>query len=408
MLEAVIRVRLRLTLMCIVLLFILSVPAYASPVSVEDFGAVADVEISGDLEYKAIRLTPEIYAATQENLADIILCSGDEIVPYFINSSELASDVSKAVYEMTLSDSFVKDGYRYFDYELESPQENDIRATSLQTSTTDEFVKQIELFGSYDGLVWDKTADEKLYNVSGNQQLAIQFYTGQKYTHYRLKIPESRDKLAFQRVWLEYNAETITRLDFIDKIKPEFSVNEDNKTTVISLKGIRHLPISGIEIDTGDMFKRDVNVAGFRQTLYNLRFGDEKYKNLTISLSGYKSMSDTLEIHINNGDDSPIKINSITVSYLSDELIFKDPGGNVKLYFNNIQTSLPPQYDIGSYNEYIIAQGYDTLHIGQIKQLAPESEKEDKFDYGLILNITIALVAVVLAYLIIKRLHGLR
>lgn len=133
--------RLESAFTCVALALALSISAYAAPASAKDFGAVADVEISGNLEYKAIRLTPEIYAATQKNLADIILCRGDETVPYFINNSKLVSDESRDVYEMVMSDSFVKDGYRYFDYELESPPENDIRATSLQMGTTDEFVK---------------------------------------------------------------------------------------------------------------------------------------------------------------------------------------------------------------------------------------------------------------------------
>lgn len=392
--------------LCAALVLVLSFPVHAAPAFAKDFGAVADVEISGEHEYKAIRLTPEIYAATQENLADIILYSGDETIPYFINNSKIISDTSKTIYEMTMSDSFVKDGYRYFDYALTSPQENDIRSTSLQTSTTDEFVKQTELFGSYDGLVWDKITDEKLYNVSGNHNLEIPFYTELKYTHYRLKIPEGQDKLSFQEVWLEYNAETVTQIDYIYEINPEFSVEEDNKTTVISLSEIKHLPVASIEIDTGNMFKRNVSVAGYRQVLYNLQFGGEEYKNLNIPLPDYKSKSDTLEIRIDNGDDSPIKINSVTVSYLSDELVFKDPGGgNISIYFGNEQVSLPPQYDIGSYREYIINQGYDTLHIGKTEQLAPEADKTEKIDYVLIFNITIVFVAVVLAYMIIRRLR---
>jgi hypothetical protein len=78
------------------------------------------------------------------------------------------------------------------------------------------------------------------------------------------------------------------------------------------------------------------------------------------------------------------------------------------LYFGNEQISLPPQYDIESYKEHIIAQGYDVLNIGKTEHLSLESDKMDKYDYGLIFNITIILVAVVLAYLIIRRLHKTR
>lgn len=392
--------------LCALLLLLCPVTVFAESFPPGGFTAVADIQLSGSKEYKAVAITPEIYAATNENLADVMLIANDTMLPYFINNSQVVTNASNKIYELKQTGTFLKDGFRYYDCELLALEQNDILATSLNFATGDEFVKQAELFGGYDGIAWEKVTDEKLYNISGNSNLKFSFSSGQKYTHYRIKLPEEKQGIVFERMWLEYNTETVTRVEFSNKITPEFTVSEDGKVTVITVSSVKHLPLAGIEIDTDTMFKREVSVLGSYDTLYNLMFDGEEYKKLDMRLNGEKSDSGDLEIRIYNQDDMPLNIKAVTVEYLCDTLVFKAPeSGDVKLYFGNADIVSCPRYDIESYKEYIITDGYDIVTIQTVSRLSHETQEQDKVNYSFIFNATLIIVAVALIIIILKKIQ---
>jgi len=66
----------------------------------------------------------------------------------------------------------------------------------------------------------------------------------------------------------------------------------------------------------------------------------------------------------------------------------------------------PKSYDISNYKEYILDEGYDILNIREIVEL-PRKEPETKppeYDYKLIFNISIILVAVIMAVIIFLKI----
>lgn len=155
-----------------------------------DFSYSASIENSGNKKYKSVRLTSEIYNNIQGNMADLELYSKEnEPIPYLINSSEDSDFILNTVYEMKEINSFVKDNYFYFDYTLKTPQDEDVTASSIQVETENKnFAKEVEIFGGYDNVKWEKVQEDIIYNVAGNKKLEIAFDGIKKYTHYRFKI----------------------------------------------------------------------------------------------------------------------------------------------------------------------------------------------------------------------------
>jgi hypothetical protein len=187
------------------------------------------------------------------------------------------------------------------------------------------------------------------------------------------------------------------------------SVRQDGKTTVIVLDGIRNLVLSEIEIKTDDMFKRNVYVNGYTYTLYNLVFGSGSYRDLIVPMNEYLYLSDQLEILIDNGDDAPIEIDSVSVSYQAYDAIFQNTRSPVTLYFGNDAISEPPRYDIINYKEHILAEGYGISVVGEIFEQSIESSKVPSTpDYTMLFNIIIVVVAVLLAVLLIIRLKKVK
>lgn len=375
------------------------------------FLSSGQIEITGTKKYKAVKLTPQIYNNTNENLADIMIYdSKNEAVPYFINSYTENSSETKITYPMKLINSFTVDStnekFYGVDYTLVTPQKNDILATSIEVETDNKnFAKKLELLGSYDGNSWETVQSDILYDVDGNKKLEIFFSGAKKFTYYRFKMLNNLEQIAFSSVKLNFNNITKQKESFIATIYPQFNVEEVGKTTVIKISGLKHVKVDSITIETDSMFKRSVSFDGsVSKVLYNLSFKDIAYKNTTLSLNSNKITTDIAELRISNGDDKPIKINKIEVKYLQDELVFDGSmGTSYTIKFGNAETIFPPSYDIVNFENDIIAEGYDTLEIKDIKTQAPEAPKPI-YDYKWIFNLVILLVALVMGIVIILKL----
>lgn len=388
---------------------VLFVVLFSSSVYALDFAYTARIENAGSKKYKAIRLTPRIYNNIGSNMADLVLYDENgEPVPYFINSFAESEFEAKKSYTMNLVNSFVKGEDYYFDYTVENLPDEDVIATSIEIKTgKDGFAKRVEILGSYDNINWEKVQDDILYNVDGIKKLEINFDAVKKYTHYRFKIPNNLEKISFSSVELRYNIVYHEKEYFSETINPEYTVLEQENKTVVKINGLKNLKLTGITLKTDSTFKREVSFDGrASKTLYNLNFNDTQYTDLTLPVEHYKVDSDTSELVINNKDDKPINIQGIEVKYLFDELVFE--GSSSKEYvlkFGSNEISTPKSYDISSYREYILDEGYDILNIKEIIGEPPKAtENPPKYDYKLIFNISICLVAVIMAVIIFLKI----
>ncbi len=421
-----------------------------------NFSSSGVIKNIGEKKYKAIRITPEIYNALNYNLSDIMIYneSKNEAIPYLINSYSEAANTLVNKYDMRLVNSFLKDNYFYFDYRLARNKDSDragnkdkyggmdsdILATSIELETkTINFAKRVELFGGYDNIHWERVADDTIYDVGGNKKLSITFKRPEKYTHYRFRLSNNLEKLEFEKVWLSYNETTKTQDYYVDEIKPEFSTDKRDKKTLIKIKGLQNIRIKSIEIQSDDMFKRTAYFAnGKNKTIFNLSFNNTSYKDTLLEFDGYKnsnfnkskendfgdsnSNSDNNGIDINNDnnyltitiddkDDKAIAIKSIIVKYYFDEIIFdggngdasKNNNNNITLKFGNPAIVEPPKYDISNYKELILKEGYDVVLVDEVKTVVTEAQKQE-YDYKLIFNVVVSIVAVVLGIIFLLKL----
>ncbi len=376
-----------------------------------DFTYSAEIANHGENQYKAVRLTPEIYNNISENMADIMLYDNkNEPVPYFINNFTESKESAHKSYEMKLVNSFVKDDWFYYDYALKKAVTEDVMATSIElTSDSTSFAKKLELLGGYDNLHWELVQEDTIYNVDGNSKMVISFDDSKKYSYYRFKLLNNLEKVSFSDVTLNYDKTLKNEEYFNETLSPEYFTEERDNKTVITLKNMKNLKLNKITLKTDSIFKRSVNFSGsMSKVLYNLEFKNIKYQELTLPLNSYINVKEEAEVIIENHDDKPIYIIGVEVEYFADELVFKDPEtDSVTLKYGNNEINVPKSYDIASYKDRILSDGYDILSIKNINKTAVSSPiDKPPLDYKLIFNIVLIIIAIVLGFIIIRKLKS--
>jgi hypothetical protein len=387
-------------LLCFVIIcFTLQLPVFAHE---------ATIPGSGDHKYKAVMLTPEICAAANPSLSDLLITgSNGQALPYFIREWAQSTASHAQSYPMSLINSYEKDGEFTFDYKLTSIPNHDIIATSIAVNTDHSgFAKTIELYGGYDNIHWEKVMDGSLYSIDGKSNLELPFPQPQKYTHYRFILSNNLEKIEFSSVQLQYTAQTVEQNYFTETANPVFTVETKDKSTYVQFSGFKNLRIMDISLRTDSIFKRMVslNELGVRKELYYLAFSGTTYSDLTLPVNMI-SKSDELTIVIANGDDREIDIKGVSVTYCLPEIIFEGDGSaQYALTFSGDTSKTAPVYDVVAYKDDIIASGeYDTLTIKSVTFDEPTQEPEMK-DYTMIFNVVIIAIALLLGFVVFLRL----
>jgi len=362
---------------------------------------------SGNNRYKAVRITPEIHNYANRDLSDLrIKDSAGEYVPYFIRvGGKSESETVGQQFSMSLINAYTKDDNFYFDYVVTDIPQHDIIATSIKLSTSySGFAKNISVYGSYDNTNWEFVKNDSLFSVDGKAKLNIEFDKIQKYTHYRFRLNNNLEKITFDSVTLNYSFVTQERFYFIEEIHPVYTIEEKDNLTHINIEGLKNLRLAEIIIDTDSMFQRNASALGVRKELYNLFFNEASYTDTSLTFKQQVSNDDILLMIIQNGDDKPININGIIVRYYADELVFEDRGcDNYTLLFGADGSIKAPDYDIVRYMEEIIKGEIDQLRITDVF-LVESGGSREQYDFTLIFNIAVIIVAVILGVVIVLKL----
>ncbi|MCL1804999.1 MAG: DUF3999 domain-containing protein [Clostridiales bacterium] len=367
----------------------------------------AKLALAGDSRYKSLRLTPEIYNASNDDLSDLLIIdSAGESVPYFIHTGYRRAYASREAYPMVLVDSYVKDDCFYFDYKLAAPRSGDAVATSLEFATPSAgFAKEVALYGSYDNIYWEFVQNDKLYSIDGVTKLSIEFAQARKYTHYRLMLANNLERISFDAVSLVYRVEISEESNFIESLEPAFTVGSGGRATNIAISGLRNLRLYDVTIHTGSMFKRYARTPhGVGKELYNLSFSGMSYTDTAIPLNWSISHDDEYVVILDDGDDKPIAVDSITVRYYADEVVFEGKAGeSYILEFGRDASKRAPVYDIERYKSDVLRGPIDKASISEILY-APEQGAPAR-DYRLLFNIVIVAVALLLGAVIVLKLR---
>jgi hypothetical protein len=372
------------------------------------FAHNADIEIKGENRYKSLRLIPQVYNASHSRLFDLLIKdSGGENVPYFINSNLKETNTERETWLMVSVDSYTKDDNFFFDYKLAEERSSDTIATSIEFTTRNTgFAKSVDVSGSHDGLNWDFVQSDTLYSVEDKSKLEINFVRPQKFTHYRIRLGNNLEQIFFQTVNLVYSTTMNEETWFIESLVPNYTVESENKKTKIIIEGLKHLRLCDLVIETDSMFIRNVTApGGIQKELYHLSLNGALYNDTTLPLNRYVSRDDTYTVTIDDADDRPITVKTITVRYYADDLVFEGRAGETyTLEFGADSVRAAPVYDIGRYKNEILKGPVDRLSQGPIRYTEPAPEQKI-IPNKIIFNIAVILVALLLGVLIVLKLR---
>ncbi|MCL2045409.1 MAG: hypothetical protein FWG88_03380 [Oscillospiraceae bacterium] len=389
------------------IIYLLCVVYMLCSLTIYAFAYTADIETSGNNRYVAVRLTPTIYNNGNENLSDILIKDRfGQNVPYFIHQGSSNTLTNTEKYTLELINSYLYEDYFYFDFKLAEELNRDIVSTSLVfTSRDTNFAKDINLYGSYDDIHWEFIQRDSLYSIDNKSKLTIDFIQAQKYTHYRLRLGNNLEQISFTTAQLVYNFDLYEDSYFLGTIEPEFSIENGQQETIITIEGLKNLRLCDITIVTDSMFQRSVSTSlGTRKELYHLSFNDNTYSDTTIQQNWRISRDDELVLTIYNGDDRPINISKIVVQYYAADIVFeKQAGETYTLEFGADPSKRAPVYDISRYSEEILKGNLDRGFINNID--FSEIEIPQPRDYKAVFNIVIIVVTLLLGTAIVFRLR---
>lgn len=377
--------------------------------------------------YKAVYLDEHIYRYTKGDLSDIrIIDNNGEFVPFYLyNKYLVTSNIKNREYKSKEILSFTKNKDSYYDFEIIMIDENtDIIGNKLLIDINkDDFFNEVEVFGSYDNEKWDFIKLDKIYRVKEAEKLDVVFDDSFKYRYYRIVFKNDTSSDYIKSFKLIMDEKEIEYEEYRKTKKIEYEILSNNKETIININNEDRLKINNIAILSNDDYKRNY-ILYFKNdedgSFNDIKYGEiyrinlEKFSaennNITLDNVYEKFIKfDTIRIKIINNDDKPINIEDIKINYFVDKIVFKgDKNNTYQILFGNKDTK-KPTYDIESYKHEIekeiqkVCSLSNLLKNAAFKENSNDNEQGD-INYKLILDITIALISVILVILIIRKI----
>lgn len=376
----------------------------------EDWLSAKEILTTGTSPYQSFFLDGDVYRYAKCDLSDIrIIDKNGEFVPYYIKKGYLEEEQSEINYNSHLTDSFRKNNDTFQDFEM-IPLQNDIDIigdTLLFTLSTKDFLKQVDIYGSYDGLQWQFMITDTLYRAGGNTKQSILLPGPQKYRYYRIKLKDNVEGIVVENLILSHTQREIRNEGYRQTTRLPQTVENIDKKTIITFNNTSHIKIISVDFEIEDNHQRTYQL--FTESgqitfgeLYRLQFQDKDIINTTINLS--QPVTDTtFSVHINNRDDKPLQIKDVAVNYLIDKVVFRDVGASpYTLYFHNPE-AVKPSYEIEQFRNLIENEDQGIASLGKLTHFRQEEEKEPpRFDY--LFNIVIGMVSIFLVLLLARQL----
>ncbi|MCX7708620.1 MAG: hypothetical protein N2484_02095 [Clostridia bacterium] len=395
-------------------------PALAAEANLQPWKYFKEVRVEGANKYKAVYLDEDVYRDAQPNLEDLRIADSEgNFVPYYLENSYSYPVREKETYTATRIGSFVKDNDAYVDFKVQPARENsDILGSRLAFFVSEQkFLKTIDLYGSFDGVNWQYIMKDSLYKVDNISKTEVDFKEIQKFSFYRVKVPNNLEKIDINGLQVVYNYFEKRENSYEKAVPIEYEMKNEAQHTELTIKNSNKLKIKKVNLDIEGIFNRSYSVytgqgdefmpAGISGELYNLHFKDLDISDTSIETGSYPLSSESIRVKIVNMDDKPLKIKGIQVQYYVDKIVFEDTGSKpFRLYYGNTETKRPV-YDLEKYKEHIEKEQQDTCSLGtstrQVKTKSGEPEKRS-MDSGRIFNIIVIIVAAGLIFLIALKL----
>jgi len=376
-----------------------------------------EIQVSGDNRYQAFFLDDLIYRYAASDLSDLrITDQSGKFVPYLIQRGFETGKIVESIDHTILQKGFPKKNDLYFDFKvlLSGPNIDPVGSVLRFDLPNLEFLKEIEVLGSYDGKRWEHLAYDQLYRVQNLVKDEVDLGQSEKYSFYRIKVLNDPEQLAIGGLAVVDRSCNPKWSDFEKETKLKYSVKQESKSTAITLKNPNRLRIKQILIKADGNFKRayqlvngpDENIIQKTGEIYNFKFKDCAVSKTEIDLSGNPYSNPTLIVKITDNDDRPLKINEIAIKYYIDKIIFENvESKSYRLYVGNPE-AVKPEYDLEHFQSYLEKEAQDLVRVENCKanHSARASEKNSQ-GFKLAFNIIIGVVAVLLIIFIVKKLN---
>jgi hypothetical protein len=387
----------------------------------EEWGYAKPIQSVSTSEFSQLFLDGEVYAHAQTDLSDLrIVNKAGEMVPYYIvkgysveaqQQTEYASRrVSKSVVELDT----------LLDYQVERGSELvDIEGNLLELALPAQlFLKKVEVYGSHDGKQWSPLASDYVYRTEDMEKSYIDLGSIQKFSYYRLKVLDNAEGIEFASMKLLHNIFGSTWKEYQKSVELEYTSVAEGKETIVTLRNDQHLRIKRLTVEAEGNYRRtyrltnsegrSLTVEG-KPELFRLNVGGSSISGNDIRVAGQPLHEAQITLRIQNGDNAPLKLLSVTAEYVIDKLVFESKAGEAyELRYGN-PLAVAPQYDIASFRTQIEKGNPAPAELGaEIVRGQPKSGKEPEtawYQSKLTFNIVIGVVSLALIILLVAKLN---
>jgi len=358
------------------------------------------IKITGKSAYKQFFLTEDIYENSKNNLGDIrIIDKNGKEVPYVIESGkEQEKHSEKIVARAKIDEVLTKKDKMEFIVKFNSDSSlKDIIGNRLELIPSKNFYTEYTLLGSNNGTDWEQITSGEIYKTPDKANLTIEFLE-KRYEFYKIVTPLDKGNI-FSEAILKLSNNEAGKLKTVGK-KLDYIVEQEGKNTILKIKS-KFLPLKNIVLDVNDEFQRN----------YTVRSGDNFYaegiiskvgekSNLIINLENVPKLSEII-VEIQNGDNSPLKINEVTGNYVPDRIVFRaTEGEDYKITFGD-ESLDKPEYDIAEFADSIKER--DEVLVGKLEKSEGNNISKSK-DYMVYYNVFIGFVVIVLIGFMVRKI----
>ncbi len=390
----------------------------------ENWSFTKDIAVSGNDLYASFYLDKDVYKNANSDLSDLRIVNEEgKFVPYYIVKANEDMKLHESYYASNKIFEFEKDNATYFDYKIVKTDNNlDVLGSSLRfTISTENFMKNIDIYGSFDGVEWDYIQSDKIYKIDNIIKEEVFLKDILRYEYYRIKIPNNLEAVSIKDLKLLYSKYALSKNTFEGKTRLSYSIETKDSQTTIKINNDSRLSIIDIYLSIKENFNRQYLVQSVISessnnlissgNIYNMQFKELSAVNTSISLINRPIKEQAFEIVILNKDDVELTIDNIEFTYQIDKIVFDSSKGNsFKLYFGNINSEKSPQYDIETYKTHIEGEAQGFCVLGDITELTSYNKEDRNSELNMkpIFNILLVIVSLILIIIILCRLKKTR
>ncbi len=400
-----------------VLLWILAVPVFAAE-NLDAWNYSAPINFEGSNKYKAFYLTEEIYEHALPGLADIrIVDAKGEYVPFYIQNGSNSLRENTIIYKSEIVQKLKKNNDSYIDFAIIPLKNNiDITGNSLIFALpSGNFLKHIDIYGGNDGNSWDYIGKDYVFRAEGREKNKVSIGNKRKYTYYRIVVLDNPEDIALEKMNLSNNYTDNQWNNFIKTAEVAYDVKTEKSDSILTIANKQRLTIKQVILEVESDFQRNYTVFSGENPngtilksgeIYNLQLENVKVSGAKIDFGNNPISTPTINIKIDNRDDRPLTIKSISIEYYVDKLVFPDVGNTpYQLCFGN-EKATKPKYEIELQKAYIEKEQHDSCSLGAIQVKAKEMTAPSSFNMKYVFNGIIVAISLLMIVVLITRLGG--